>query len=69
MGYFKIDIINMPPTADAGGSYFVNEGNGITLSAAGSGDSDGSIVSYEWDLDNDGQYDNASGKTVFFRSA
>lgn len=50
------------PVADAGGPYSGPEGSDIPLSAAGSTDSDGgTIVSYEWDFDNDGQYDDATG--------
>jgi hypothetical protein len=44
---------NSPPTADAGGPYNGMMGKGqafVTLNGSGSTDSDGSIVSYEWDL-------------------
>ena len=57
---------NLPPTADAGGPYTVDEGSSVMLSASGSSDPDGSIVSYEWDLDDDGQYDDATGVTTSF---
>ncbi|HVG10275.1 MAG TPA: Calx-beta domain-containing protein [Thermoanaerobaculia bacterium] len=50
--------------ADAGGPYEVNEGTAVTFTAAGSRDRDGSIVSYLWDLDADGAYDDATGVTV-----
>ena len=56
-----IDSPNGPPTADAGGPYSCNIGETITLNGTGSSDSDGSIVSYAWDLDNDGSYDDATG--------
>jgi hypothetical protein len=46
-----------PPVADAGGPYTGESGTAITLDASGSYDPDGEIVSYEWDLDNDGYYD------------
>jgi PKD repeat protein len=49
------------PVADAGGPYAGIEGQAILLDGSGSSDPDGTIASYEWDLDNDGQYDDASG--------
>ncbi len=52
---------NQPPTADAGGPYSGLVGDGIVLDGSGSNDIDGTIVSYEWDLDNDGLYDDATG--------
>ncbi len=55
---------NQPPIADAGGPYTVDEGTTIALDASGSNDPDSDIVSYEWDLDNDGQYDDAVGETT-----
>lgn len=45
---------NQPPTAEANGPYTVAEGGGVTLSSAGSADSDGTITLYEWDLDYNG---------------
>ncbi|MEX0713607.1 MAG: Ig-like domain-containing protein [Pirellulales bacterium] len=57
-----------PPTADAGGPYTVDEGSDILLDASGSTDPDDDIVSFEWDLDNDGQFDDATGETTTFNS-
>ncbi|MFI5669218.1 M36 family metallopeptidase [Streptomyces sp. NPDC051704] len=58
------------PTAKAGGPYTTNEGTDVTLSAAGStqgtAPSAGNLSSYAWDLDNDGQYDDATGVTAAF---
>ncbi|WP_327133415.1 M36 family metallopeptidase [Streptomyces sp. NBC_01343] len=58
------------PTAKAGGPYTTNEGTDVTLSAAGSAKgtapSAGNLTSYAWDLDNDGQYDDATGVTTAF---
>ncbi len=57
--------VDQPPNAHAGGPYTVDEGEPFTLNGtlstdpdAGSGDS---IVSYEWDLDDDGVFDDATG--------
>jgi len=57
---------NQLPIADAGGPYYGLTGDNIKLNASGSSDNDGFIVAYDWDLDNDGQYDDASGATLLF---
>ncbi|MFC7019598.1 MULTISPECIES: PKD domain-containing protein [Haloarcula] len=41
-----------------------NVDQSITLDAGDSSDPDGSIVSYEWDTDDDGAYDDLSGESV-----
>ena len=57
----------MRPVADAGGPYSVDEGADLLLDGTASSDPDAgcgdSIVSYEWDVDNDGQFDDAVGAT------
>jgi hypothetical protein len=55
---------NEPPVADAGGPYTGTVGSAVTLDGSGSSDPDGTIVAWEWDLDNDGEYDDATGETV-----
>ena len=57
---------NAPPVADAGGPYVTNEGTAVALSAAGSSDPDGDALTYEWDLDNDGSYDDSTSQTPSF---
>ncbi len=64
---------NEAPTAEAGGpslylgeaAYFLDVNQSLTLDASASSDPDvafgDSIVSYQWDLDNDGQFDDAVG--------
>lgn len=42
---------NAPPTAEANGPYLVNDDVAISLSSAGSSDSDGTIASYAWSTD------------------
>lgn len=53
-----------PPSADAGGPYVTDEGDDVTLSAAGS--SGNSALTYAWDLDDDGEFDDATGVSVPF---
>ena len=53
-------VANTAPTAGAGGPYSVTEGGALTLAGTGS-DADGDAVSFAWDLDNDGDYDDATG--------
>ncbi len=53
-----------PATADIGGPYSGDEGTLIALSGAGSS----GATLYEWDLDNDGQYDDAVGVNPNFNA-
>ena len=52
-----IETILDSPVADAGGPYEGTVGAPITFDGSGSYDPDGTIVSYEWDWDSDGTYD------------
>ncbi|MEZ6059075.1 MAG: cadherin-like domain-containing protein [Planctomycetaceae bacterium] len=54
---FNVTAQNDDPTADLGGPYTINEGDSLSLDASGSGDVDGDTLTYRWDLDNDGLYD------------
>ncbi|MBI4815822.1 MAG: cadherin-like domain-containing protein [Deltaproteobacteria bacterium] len=54
---------NQPPIAHAGGPYSANEGQPITLSALGATDREGGPLSFAWDLDADGVFDDATGAT------
>ena len=55
---------NMAPVADAGGPYFLTAGDKLYLDAQMSYDPDGgpSRLTYQWDLDNDGEFDDATGR-------
>ncbi|MDA0524285.1 PEF-CTERM sorting domain-containing protein [Methanococcoides alaskense] len=59
-------LINQPPVPDANGPYVGVVGSSITLDASGSYDPDGFIVSWEWDIDGDGVFDDATGETVMW---
>jgi len=56
-------MINRIPVADANGPYEVTAGDTIHLDGSGSYDPDGTIVNWEWDIDNDGTYD-TSGEII-----
>lgn len=62
---FVIEVLSSPPVAEPGGPYTVQEGGSVLLDASASADPDpeDSIVAYAWDLDNDGQFDDAFGAT------
>jgi hypothetical protein len=69
-----------PPVADANGPYVVYPCWRVWLDGSGSYDPNGElypdpdhpwygeIVSWEWDLDNDGEYDDATGERVLWSS-
>ena len=58
-----LEEIKTKPIADANGPYTGFVGESITFDGTGSYDLDGTIVSYEWDLDDDGDFDDATGPT------
>jgi glycosyl hydrolase family 113/subtilase family protein/beta-agarase/YXIM esterase-like protein/Big-like domain-containing protein/PKD domain-containing protein len=57
--------VNHAPVADADGPYVIDEGDDLVLDGTGSTDPDegagDSIVAYRWDLDDDGNYNDAAG--------
>jgi len=55
---------NVAPIAVVDGPASVREGSTVTLDATDSSDSDGVVVAHEWDLNGDGDYDDATGATV-----
>lgn len=52
---------NTRPQANAGGGYTINEGADLFLDASGTVDTEGGPLTYAWDLDNDGEFDDATG--------
>jgi hypothetical protein len=59
-------IISVGPTADAGGPYAMDEGGSVQLDGSGSAAGVDEIVSYAWDFDGDGEYDEATGVSPVF---
>lgn len=49
--------VNEPPVATAGGFYYVQEGDTLTLDASASYDPEGDPIQFRWDLDLDGVWD------------
>jgi len=54
------------PVAKAGGIYYCDEGVAVTLSASGSSDPLGSDLNYFWDMNGDGDFNDATGITANF---
>ncbi len=62
---FDIHPDNPSPVADAGGPYNASEGEPVQLSAARSADpEDAAALTYVWDLDDDGEFDDDNGPNV-----
>jgi PKD repeat protein len=60
----RVRVNNVRPTADAGGPYAGHKGQLITLSgSAGDVPADVPALTYQWDLNNDGNYD-LTGQSV-----
>ena len=51
----------LDPRADVGGPYLGFVGTPVTFDASATTDPDSTFLTYEWDLDNDGQFDDATG--------
>jgi VCBS repeat-containing protein len=62
----QVTVNNQAPTADAGGPYSGNEGSAISFDASGSSDPGGGDLTYAWDFDEDGVYDDAIGVTLSY---
>jgi hypothetical protein len=57
---------NTPPTANAGGPYTSARGVPVTLNGSGTDPDPGASLTFAWDFDADGQYDDATGANASF---
>ena len=59
-------VVNEPPEADAGGPYMTVEGTDVALSGSATDPENDTPFTFEWDLDDDGLFDDATGQTPTF---
>ncbi|NQW18011.1 MAG: hypothetical protein HQ478_11060, partial [Chloroflexi bacterium] len=55
----------VPPTADAGGPYTVAEGDSVGLAGTGNDPDNSGVLSFAWDLDNNGSFETAGQNPTF----
>lgn len=68
---YSFAFSNAPPLADAGGPYLVDKESSVVLDATASTDANQTRTSliYAWDLDGDGEFDDAAGATPLYTAA
>ena len=67
----RIITAKLPPVANAGGPYHVNEESNVILNASGSSHPSEPLnqILFQWDYDNDGVFDDATGINPTFSAA
>jgi VCBS repeat-containing protein len=60
-----VTSVNDAPAAEAGGPYAVDEGAALTLAGSGT-DVEPGTLSFAWDLDGDGEFDDATGPSAAY---
>jgi hypothetical protein len=60
---------NQAPTAEAGGPYNVDEGTSSVLLSGSGSDPENGTLTYAWDLDSDGQFDDSTAQNPIFSTA
>ncbi len=59
--YTTVTVVqNQPPVANPGGPYAVDECKSLKLDGSGSTDPNGDAITYAWDLDGDGEFDDST---------
>lgn len=61
-----VTVSNVAPVADANGPYVCPEGGSVTLDGSNSSDTGLDVLTYEWDFDDDGLFDDATGVSPVF---
>ena len=64
--YSTVEIGNHAPVSNPGGPYVVTPGQTIVLSGGGSSDPDGDIITFGWDLNNDGTFTDSTNVAPTF---
>lgn len=59
-------VVNEPPVADAAGPYSTVEGTNVTLSGSAVDPENDTPFTFDWDFDNDGEFDDATGSSPSF---
>jgi hypothetical protein len=67
--YSVVEIGNHKPVAASGGPYQFSPGRGLVLDASSSYDPDSDQLTYSWDLNADGNFDDLSGITPSLSAA
>ena len=62
IGAFELQIVNQAPVPSVGGPYVVDEGSSLNLDASLSSDVDGDELTFDWDINGDGIFGDASGE-------
>lgn len=56
---------NQAPSVDAGGPYSVDEGGSVEVTASGTDYDEGDVLTFAWDLDNDGTFETPGHSVPF----